>query len=240
MDLIRQIPLRFVADEVARRVRFRPGAAGYSALDDLVREALSLIDLRAVTTVWYIDRKDRDSVEIGGMVFRSRVLRQNLKKAQKVFPYVLTAGPGVETAAGSAGLLKQYYLEEMANIALKEGLSWLTGRLQIRWGFSLLSNMSPGSLEDWPLTEQTKLFALLSDTEKAIGVKLTESLLMIPRKSLSGILFPSEEEFTSCQLCPRESCPSRKAPFDEKKAAGFSSDGSGSGGSAPSSSRERD
>jgi hypothetical protein len=76
--------------------------------------------------------------------------------------------------------------------------------------------MSPGSLEDWPITEQPKLFSLFGDTEKSIGVKLTASLLMIPRKSISGILFPSEEGFVSCRLCPRENCPSRKAEFDEE------------------------
>jgi hypothetical protein len=44
-------------------------------------------------------------------------------------------------------------------------------------------------------------------------VRLTESMLMIPRKSVSGIFFPSEEGFVACQLCERENCPSRKAPF---------------------------
>jgi hypothetical protein len=42
---------------------------------------------------------------------------------------------------------------------------------------------------------------------------LTDSLLMVPRKSISGILFPSEEGFVACQLCERERCPGRKAPF---------------------------
>ena len=73
--------------------------------------------------------------------------------------------------------------------------------------------MSPGSLEDWPITEQTKLFSIFGDTERLIGVRLTDSMLMVPRKSISGILFPSEEGFTSCQLCDRERCPGRKAPY---------------------------
>jgi hypothetical protein len=76
--------------------------------------------------------------------------------------------------------------------------------------------MSPGSLEDWPISEQPKLFSLFGDTERSVGVKLTDSLLMIPRKSISGILFPSEEGFVSCRLCPRENCPSRKALYDRE------------------------
>jgi len=37
---------------------------------------------------------------------------------------------------------------------------------------------------------------------------------MVPVKSVSGILFPTEESFASCQLCPREVCPGRRAPYD--------------------------
>lgn len=75
--------------------------------------------------------------------------------------------------------------------------------------------MSPGSLEDWPVSQQSALFSLLGDTQHAIGVQLTESCLMVPTKSVSGIRFPMEDSFESCQLCPREDCPGRRAPYDE-------------------------
>jgi hypothetical protein len=75
--------------------------------------------------------------------------------------------------------------------------------------------MSPGSLMDWPLEEQKPLFSLLKGAEKLIGVRLTENLLMIPRKSVSGIFFPTEVTFLSCQLCRREKCEWRKARYNE-------------------------
>ena len=78
-----------------------------------------------------------------------------------------------------------------------------------------LSRIGPGSLADWPLEEQTPLFKILGDTEAAIGVRLTESLLMIPTKSISGIFFFGEVAFESCQLCPREECPGRRAAYDK-------------------------
>ena len=43
-------------------------------------------------------------------------------------------------------------------------------------------------------------------------------MLMLPRKSVSGIYFPSEVSFFSCQLCPRDRCDGRKAPYDETLA----------------------
>ena len=96
-------------------------------------------------------------------------------------------------------------------------MSCLAGRLEERFGLVSLSNMSPGSLEDWPIAEQTKLFSIFGDTESLVGVRLTESLLMVPRKSISGILFPSEEGFIACRLCERERCPGRRAPFSGNK-----------------------
>jgi predicted transcriptional regulator len=78
--------------------------------------------------------------------------------------------------------------------------------------------MAPGSLEDWPIEEQKPLFVILGDVETSIGVRLTENLVMVPTKSISGIYFPTEISFYSCQLCPRKDCISRKAAFDQKLA----------------------
>jgi len=230
MEVIDHIPLNLEPGDMARRLRIRPERAGSVQIEELLELAESKIDLRALYDISYVGMRDAGSVEVGGVVFRSRVLRHNLDGAQKVFPYIMTIGPELEKTASSLGdLLRQYYLEEIANTALEQGASWLAEKLQERWGFPGLSNMSPGSLEDWPITEQRPLFSLFGDTEKTIGVKLTDHLLMVPRKSISGILFPSEEGFTACQLCPREKCPSRRAPYDETLAAeyrnrGFSSD----------------
>ena len=77
------------------------------------------------------------------------------------------------------------------------------------------SSMSPGSLSDWPITQQRQLFSLLGDVRGAIGVELTDSFLMVPIKSLSAMIFPTEANFESCRLCQREDCPGRRAPYDE-------------------------
>ena len=222
MEIINNIPVNLEAGEIARHLRIRPERAGSSHIEELVKLANSLVSLRAVYDISYVGAKDAQSVEVAGVVFRSGVLRHNLESAQKVFPYIITIGAELEKRASSLGdLLKQYYLEEIANFVLGQGADLLTKRLQDRWGFPLLSNMSPGSLEDWPITEQGPLFSLFGDTEKTIGVRLTDHFLMLPRKSISGILFPSEEGFTACQLCPRETCPSRRALYDEGLAAEY-------------------
>ncbi len=112
-------------------------------------------------------------------------------------------------------LLKQFYLENMGDMFLRLCKQYLEKHLKRQYGLKKLSSMSRGSLKDWPVTEQKPLFSLFRARQEPIGVKLTEKMLMIPRKSISGICFPTDVTFFSCQLCPRERCPARKAPYDE-------------------------
>jgi hypothetical protein len=214
MQTIDLIPVTLDPGEIAARLRFDPVRAGFESLGELIALAQGLIRPRAVYEVAYTGAKREGTVEVAGVMFESPILRKNLDGANKVFPYIITVGPELERAASAQGdLLKQYYLEEIANMALESATAWLGGQLESRYGVTGLANMSPGSLEDWPITEQTKLFSIFGDTEKAVGVQLTDSMLMLPRKSISGILFPSEEGFVACQLCERERCPGRKAAY---------------------------
>jgi hypothetical protein len=77
-----------------------------------------------------------------------------------------------------------------------------------------MSAMNPGSLADWPIEQQRVLFDLFGAGAQQIGVRLSDSLLMVPTKTVSGMYFPTTEHFESCQLCPREHCPGRRAPFE--------------------------
>ena len=214
METIQPILVILDREEIAARLRFNPQRAGSENLEELVALAQGLIRPQGVHEVAYVGAKGERRVEVAGVTFESSTLRENLGAANKVFPYIITVGPELERAASAQrDLLKQYYLEEIANLALEIVAGWLSSELERRHGIGGLSNLSPGSLEDWPITEQPKLFSIFGNTEQLVGVRLTDSLLMIPRKSISGILFPSEEGFVACQLCDREHCQGRKAPY---------------------------
>ena len=215
METIDSIPVKLGVDVVQAKLR----APGPEAVEALLSEALSLAEPKAAFAVAYIDEKGTDDVQIAGHRFRSRVLRKNLDSVRRVFPAVVTIGSRLEQKADQAGdLLEKYYLDMIGNLILAEARSYVSGQLCRRFAVRTLSWMSPGSLEDWPLDAQRPLFALLDGTEAAVGVRLTESLLMLPRKSVSGIFFPSETTFFSCRLCPRPRCEGRKARYDEAAA----------------------
>ncbi|MGD0783411.1 MAG: hypothetical protein ABSA30_11190 [Candidatus Aminicenantales bacterium] len=194
-------------------MRIRPGAG--DSVRALLEIASPLLRPRALFRDAFIGRREDAAVEIGGRLFHSRVLARNLEGTDLVFPFVLTVGGDLEKEASAQGdLLRQYYLEAIADLALSAAAGRLGDHLRNIFGLKKLGQMDPGSLEDWPLDQQVPLFALLGDTQGRLGVRLTDSLLMIPRKSISGIFFPSEESFTSCRLCPRPNCQGRRTTYD--------------------------
>lgn len=221
---LEQIPVRLNPERIGKRLH-AGRTEDEARIQSLVEIAQALVKAKALFRVSYIERKDENSLVLDGVQFHSRVLRKNLDDVGRAFPYVLTIGPDVEARADQCeDLLEKYYLDVIGNIALEQGRRHLQQHLQSRFGLQGISYMSPGSLEDWPLEEQKPLFSLLGDVNARLGVRLTESYLMIPRKSVSGIYFPTEVTFFSCQLCPRESCTGRKAPYSETLAREYGVD----------------
>lgn len=218
MEILKNIPLNLDAKEIASKLHMRRTEDSELA-QTLLEIALPLITPEALYKVSYVDEKSEDAVVINGVRLQSRVLRKNLDDVGRVFPYVVTIGDGLEKRADTADdFLEKYYLDSIGNIALTKTRQHLEAHLKTKFALGKMAFMAPGSLEDWPLTEQTLLFSILGDVEKAISVRLSEYLLMFPRKSVSGVYFPTETTFYSCQLCPREHCEGRKARYDAKSA----------------------
>ena len=111
-------------------------------------------------------------------------------------------------------MLDRFRADVIATIALGSAVESLKKHIAELHDTGPLSMINPGSLEAWPMEEQRKLFAILGESAARIGVALTDSLLMKPLKSLSGILFASDQGFINCGRCPRADCPARRAPFD--------------------------
>jgi hypothetical protein len=182
----------------------------------LVHEAETIVRPKALYKAVYIEAKHDDRVVIDGIELKSRVLRVNLEEAHRVFPFVATCGTEIEDWARSIDdIMKSFWAETIQGIALRSAIKALDKHIDEYFSPGLTSRMSPGSLKDWPIQEQRMLFTILGDTKESIGVQLTSSLMMSPTKSVSGILFPTEVSFESCQLCPREDCPGRRAPYDK-------------------------
>jgi hypothetical protein len=210
-----QIPFEPDMAALRTKLRIRDGMRYGQRLEQLVREAQAVAKPKAVYKVSLVEDKGDDFVSVDGIRFTSRILRVNLEPVHRVFPYVVTCGTELDDwAAGIDDMLEGFWADAIKEVALRGAITVLNEHLEERYRLGKTAVMNPGSLGEWPLSEQRALFKLLDDPETTIGVQLTKSYLMVPNKSVSGILFPTETGYFNCQLCPRHDCPGRKAAYE--------------------------
>ena len=181
----------------------------------VIAESRDIARPKAFYKMSFIEDRGNDFVVIDGIRFNSRVMTVNLDNSHRVFPYLITCGMELEKWGKSDDdMLFRVWAETIKEWALVAALDVLQRDLQKRYEPGETATMNPGSIEDWPIEEQRSLFDLLGHGTDSVGVRLMESCLMIPTKTVSGIQFPTEVGFESCQLCPRERCPGRRAEYD--------------------------
>lgn len=226
MEVFKSIPVDLEPDKVLKFMRMRGGNQQVERMvQELVEVTRSIAKPKVVYKVSYVDDKDGDTVTIDGVRFTSRVLRVNLDQVERVFPYIATCGTELEEIAVLSGdVMKSYCFDAIKTMILRSATTYLSNRLIEYYVLDKMSHMNPGSLDSWPITQQKELFSLFGDVEELIGVRLTKSCVMFPLKSVSGIYFPTEINFESCQLCPREKCIGRRAPYDPELAKKYRED----------------
>ncbi|HOB20763.1 MAG TPA: vitamin B12 dependent-methionine synthase activation domain-containing protein, partial [Candidatus Atribacteria bacterium] len=211
--------IRFKADldELCKRLHIDPESEYAEQAAELARKAEGIARPKALYREAFVDRRDEENVYIDGVRIHSRIMSINFKGIHRVFPYITTCGRELHTWVEALDdILEQYWAGAIMEMALGAAYDALLAHLDSEYHTGRLSAMNPGSLADWPLKGQRDLFSLLGGSEGTIGVELTESFLMIPMKTTSGILFQAEEGFHSCSLCDRKACPNRRAPYDEE------------------------
>jgi len=217
MEILDPIPFNLDIDSLIERMCLSAGTKEARELQRLVRDAVETARPKAAFKECFVEHRGKDTVTIDGVPFTSRTLFRNLQDAQRVFPFVVTCGREVDRIVyAKRDFLKAYWWEEIKSDLLQIAADYLKSVLTSTFGLAKSATMSPGSgdMGIWPIEQQQQLFSLLGAVDDAIGVQLSDSFLMSPIKSLSGICFPTEVDFRSCQLCRRNNCPSRSAPFD--------------------------
>lgn len=213
--IIEQLSFQVDIERLFKTIRLDQEGDDADIVMQMVYEAQKIARPKAFYSVAYIEEKKDNSITIDGVLFESRVMRVNLNDTHRVFLYVATCGTELEEWSRShADILEAYWADAIMLQALHTALKACECHIDEHFAPGKSAKMSPGSLQDWPIVEQEKLFGLLGDVKNAIGVTLTDSCLMIPAKSVSGIRFPTEYSFESCQLCPKLECLGRRAPYD--------------------------
>lgn len=214
--IINNIPFEVDTKGMLDLLRLRTGTSRSSDFLKILDEARSIAAPKAAFCVAPVRITGDDSVEIYVVNFTSRVMRVNLENACIIYPFVATCGVELDEWSNTlSGTLQRFWADSIMLMALGCAVTHLEVYLKDRIGKGTrLSSMNPGSTKEWPLEEQSTLFSLLGDGAEAIGVSLTDKMVISPLKSISGIYFISEEDFINCSLCPRHDCTSRRVKYD--------------------------
>lgn len=217
IEVLTSIPFELDPSALLARLRVPEGS-------DMAGEILALAEAiapaaapKAVYKECFIEGWGDDTVTLEGVTFTSRVLRANLDSVQRVFAYVATCGTEIDALGmGQEDFLSRYWVDTIKELALEASSRFLRNHLKKKYLLGRMASMNPGAgdVNTWPIEQQQLLFSLFGNVEELIGVRLTETHLMIPNKSVSGLFFPTEVPFESCMVCQRPNCPGRKAPYN--------------------------
>lgn len=136
-----------------------------------------------------------------------KIVAAQLRKASAAAIFLCTIGPEMEN--WSRKLLSEgesvygYIANTVASQAVEDAADLLhdhIGQKMHTQGLNITNRYSPGYC-NWPVTEQHLLFSLLPDN--FCGVRLTESALMMPIKSISGIIGIGKKVKYTEYLCDR-------------------------------------
>jgi hypothetical protein len=138
-----------------------------------------------------IDRND--GLFVGDKFFRlQNIVTAQLKESEKVALFICTIGPAMETWAkklsseGDATL--SYIVDTVASVTEEQAVDvlhdYIAMQMKMR-GLKITNRYSPGYC-NWTVSEQHLLFSFFPPN--FCGITLTESALMIPIKSVSGII----------------------------------------------------
>lgn len=170
----------------------------------------------ALYAVLPIDEKTENGVVINGVTIKSPLMRTNFDRVNRVFPYIVTCGPALEdwSETYSDDPLGEYFADEIKKLYLGKMIFRMNEYIRSEYSIkSHFPTMNPGSIKEWPLSGQRELFEIFGRGYilEHIGVRLTDSMLMLPSKTVSGIGFESEKQYHNCTRCPLTNCPNRRA-----------------------------
>ena len=169
-----------------------------------------------------ITSTDNGSVYLeDGLSFKSPKLSKSVHNCREIICFIATIGSRVDaeikTLEDRNHLSEAYILDAMGSVAIESIVDKFQQRMRERYqteGRDVSLRFSPGYC-DWPLTEQKKLFHFFDELQS--DVKLTDSCLMQPRKSVSGIfgILPAQTPspvypYNPCSDCSKKTCTARR------------------------------
>ena len=209
-----------VLQTLGYQVDHTPSVRISSLVDEYVENAFNLID----PTYSYVLRDVewvQGSVTFieNSIIFKSRVIANLLERCEKVAVFALTIGSHLEEMIGRLAeeglVLQASVLDAIGSVIAEKVADTIQGKISeiaSTDGLCTSRRFSPGYC-DWNIGQQRMLFWALGGS--TVGIRLTGRCLMIPQKSISGIigigLYDNNvENYNPCITCKKLNCPGRR------------------------------
>lgn len=162
-------------------------------LDEVQEQVQGMLAPRAVWDAFPVSEPGPGEIAIGDTVRSAgRSLFERLAGCRRAVLFAATIGPGVEAWQAdlmAAGEMTRGLLADACASSAAIALGMEMERVVTRWlkaeGLEATRRHAPG-YGDWGLEAQAPLLRLL-DAER-IGITLTEDFLMVPAKTISGVI----------------------------------------------------
>jgi hypothetical protein len=188
----------------------RAGPGLVASAEEVVDDLPSLLDPGAVYEVLSVRGFHHKTIELeGGATFEGPLVARALAGAEKVALAVCTIGPALEERTKQLFAddpVRAMALDGAGVAALRQVSDAIIGNVResaVKHGWGSGMRAQPGQ-EGWSIWQQRVIFEHLPVDE--IGVSLTESCLMIPRKSVSFVIGMGPDmrpDAVACDFCSK-------------------------------------
>ena len=209
-------------DEIGRSLGYPDNRFDHhfgAIIEEVITRFPELCDIRAGYRILDIRREENrhDGLYVGNRFFTTdRMIAFQLKKAEKAALFACTIGPGMESWSRQAfrenDPVMSHIIDTAASFAVEKATGMLHDHIGLTMeqsGLCITNRFSPGYC-GWPVTQQHLLFSFFP--AGFCGITLTDSALMIPMKSISGIIgigAKVNREDYFCDRCGRKDCTYR-------------------------------
>ena len=214
------IDTRQILNQIGYEADYEPSARIKSLVDDYIENYHNLVESTYSYTFRNIESVDGDRVYLSdSVILESKVISSLCKKCNRLAIFILTIGSHLEEMVdylSENGLVVQAtVLDAIGSGAAEQMAGLIEDRIRnvtMMHDQRISRRFSPGYC-DWNVNQQEMIFKILNDD--TAGVSLTDECLMIPRKSVSGIIGIGDtdsdvESFNPCVTCTKEDCPGRR------------------------------
>lgn len=213
MPVINDINLKLDTGEVLRRQGFKKQNEVRPEIESIIFELIAEVEnnclLKPAITYEIFSGEEMDRRQLSQQHVSDRLLSSLIPDVKEIAVLVCTIGPGLEkqvTAYSCHGeILRALLLDGIGSAAvdsLAVDACTIIGKEGSSRGYQISSSISPG-MPCLPLTEQKWLLELVH--AEHIGVSLTTSAVMVPRKSTSMVigLGYTMQKLTQAEICAR-------------------------------------